>query len=128
MKLQSIEKKLKEFTINSPFWFNRLENKKGMFSAYMQGDNPCGEGWEEYIEFPMPKTSRELAESLSSAIWEIYDSFDIEDNVCMWLEAKKNGCSGVPCVVELVHNEEYKENELEKFAFHLNKIVDKEAE
>ena len=34
----------------------------------------------------------------------------------MWLEAKRNGTSGVPGVVDLVHNEEYKEKTLRDFA------------
>ena len=34
----------------------------------------------------------------------------------MWLEAKRNGTSGVPGVIDLVHNEEYKEKALKNFA------------
>lgn len=35
---------------------------------------------------------------------EYYQGFDVEDHVKMWLEAKSNGVSGVPGVVELVED------------------------
>lgn len=41
---------------------------------------------------------RDIAKELSY----LYESFDVEDHVAMWLEAKSNGVSGVPDVTTLV--------------------------
>ena len=51
-------------------------------------------------------------EKLYFEVIHAYDCFDIEENVLLMLEAKRNGFQGVPGVVDLVHNEEYKENAL----------------
>lgn len=39
----------------------------------------------------------------------------MEEHVYNMLEAKRNGFSGVPNVVDFVKNEEYKENALKKY-------------
>lgn len=39
------------------------------------------------------------------------------------LEAKRNGLQGVPYVVDLVHDEEYKENALKEFAERLRDLL-----
>ena len=46
----------------------------------------------------------------------IFQDFDVEEETYLMLEAKRNGFQGVPGVVDLVHNEEYKENALKEFA------------
>lgn len=32
----------------------------------------------------------------------LYDNFDVDDHVAMWLKAKSNGVSDVPCVTTLI--------------------------
>ena len=39
------------------------------------------------------------------------------------LEAERNGFQGVPEVVDLVHNEEYKKNALKKFSDKLRDLL-----
>lgn len=95
----------------------------------MQGDNPCCEDW--CIEFTIdnPTTKKELIEILADEILELYEGFDIEEETYVMLEAKRNGVSGVPDMVALVHNEEYKENALKEFAEKLRNLynnLDKE--
>ena len=55
-----------------------------------------------------PKTKRELIDSLYKEVWNCYDTFDVEEETYLMLEAKRNGFRGVPGIVDLVHNEEYK--------------------
>ncbi len=47
---------------------------------------------------------------------DYYDNFDIDSEVYMWLEAKQNGVSGVPNVVELVEEEKTIEDTLYKLS------------
>lgn len=115
MTLQEIKNALDEISEGTDFSFMDCELADGMISTYMYGDNPCGEDWEEEITIPAPDKKEDLRKSLTAAIKTIRDNFDIEDNVVMWLDAKRHGIGGVPNVVELVHNEEYKENALEEF-------------
>ena len=56
-------------------------------------------------------------------MWELYDDFDVEKKTYLMLEAKRNGFQGVPGVVDLVHNEEYKENALKEFAEKLRDLL-----
>lgn len=58
-------------------------------------------------------------------MWELYDDFDVEEETYLMLEAKRNGFQGVPGVVDLVHNEEYKENALKEFAEKLRDLLQK---
>ena len=76
-----------------------------------------------------PTTKKELTKILADEIWTLYEVFDVEEETDLMLEAKRNGVSGVPGVVALVHNEEYKENALKKFAEKLQNLynnLDKE--
>lgn len=43
-----------------------------------------------------------------------YENFDIDEHVEMWLEAKRNGVSGVPSAVELVDDAKEIDSMLEK--------------
>lgn len=63
-----------------------------------------------------PKTKKELIKSLYNEVYEYYEAFDVEEEIYIMLEAKRNGFKGVPGIVTLVHNEEYKENALGEFA------------
>lgn len=48
-------------------------------------------------------------------IYDYWQGFDIEEEVLMWLEAKRNGTSGIPNVVDLVEEEK----EIEKTLYDL---------
>ena len=115
MKIEKIEKYLEEVSQGTDFSFTVEEEKNKEVTLYMQGDNPENEDWCITLTIKNPKTKRELLENLCEEIDDCYDAFDIEENVYLMLEAKKNGFRGVPDVVSLVHNEEYKENALYEF-------------
>ena len=116
MKIDKMEKYLDEVSEGTDFSFKIDVDRNGEITLYMQGDNPCGEDWCETLEIGNPKTKKELIEVLYNEVTHAYDCFDIEENVMLMLEAKANGFSGVPYVVDLVHNEEYKENALHEFS------------
>lgn len=115
MKIEKIEKYLEEVSEGTDFSFTVEEEENKELTLYMQGDNPEGEDWCETLTIKNPKTKKELLESLCEEIDDCHDTFDIEENVLLMLEAKRNGFQGVPDVVSLVHNEEYKENALFEF-------------
>lgn len=79
--------------------------------------------WCTDITIKNPKTKKELIETLHEKMWELYDDFDVEEETYLMLEAKRNGFQGVPGVVDLVHNEEYKENALKEFAEKLRDLL-----
>ena len=116
MKIEKIEKYLEEVSEGTDFVLKVEEEKNKEFILYMHGDNPCNEDWCETLTIQNPKTKKELIESLYKEVWNCYDAFDVEENTYLWLEAKRNGFNGVPGVVDLVHNEEYKENALKEFS------------
>jgi len=116
MKIPTMEKYLEKVSDGTDFSFKIDEERSGEITLYMQGDNPCGEDWCETLEIENPKTKKELIKKLYDEVCHCYDCFDIEENVRLMLEAKANGFSGVPGVVDLVHNEEYKENALHEFS------------
>ena len=82
----------------------------------MNGDNPCGEDWLENLIIKNPETEKELIGLIYAEVLDCYESFDVEEHVYNMLGAKRNGFSGVPDVVDLVKNEEYKENTLKVYA------------
>ena len=90
----------------------------------MNGDNPCGEDWYEYLNIENPETEKDLLYELYKEVYSCYESFDVEEHVYNMLDAKRNGFSGVPDVVDLVHNEEYKENALKEYADKLMEMYD----
>ena len=45
-------------------------------------------------------------EEVKTYLYNLYQDFDIEDHVLMWLDAKRNGDISVPDVVTLVHDAE----------------------
>ena len=116
MKIDKMEKYLDEVSEGTDFSFKIDVERSGETTLYMQGDNPCGEDWCETLDIGNPKTKKELMEKLYNEVTHAYDCFDIEENVMLMLEAKRNGFQGVPDVVDLVHNEEYKENALYEFS------------
>ena len=122
MKIEKIEEYLEEVSEGTDFTFTVQVEKNKELTLYMQGDNPENEDWCETLTIKNPKTKNELIESLWNEVLHCYNVFDIEENVALMLEAKRNGFRGVPGVVDLVHNEEYKENALKEFAYKLRDL------
>lgn len=89
----------------------------------MYGDNPENEDWFEYLDLENPETEKDLLYELYTEVLVCYESFDIEEHVYTMLDAKRNGFSGVPNVVDLVHNEEYKKNALNAYAEKLKNLL-----
>ena len=118
MKADKLEKYLDELSDGTDFDFRISEIKNGEVELYMQGDNPCNE-----VTIKNLKTKKELIETLHEKIWKLYDDFDVGEETYLMLEAKRNGFQGVPGVVDLVHNEEYKENALKEFAEKLRDLL-----
>lgn len=116
MTIDQIANKLEKLSKGTDFSFDISENKNEEIELLVDGDNPECEDWSFYITVETPETEEDLAKSLCKEFWDLYDSYNVEENVYMWLEAKRNGTSGVPGVVDLVHNEEYKVEALKKFA------------
>ena len=116
MSINQIVNSLEKLSGGSNFSFEISENKNEEIELLVDGDNPQYEDWSFYITVETPETEEDLAKSLSKEFWNLYNDYDAEKNVYMWLEAKRNGTSGIPGVVDLVHNEEYKEKALRKFA------------
>ncbi len=123
MQTDKLEKYLDELSDGTDFAFSISEVRNGEVELYMHGDNPCNEDWCTEITIKNPKTKKELIETLHEKMWELYDNFDIEEETYLILEAKRNGLRGVPGVVDLVHNEEHKENALKEFAEKLRDLL-----
>lgn len=121
MTIVKIEKYLQKISEGTDFLFT-IEKEDKELTLYMQGDNPCGEDWCTEFSIKPPKTKKELIESVYNEVFERYEAFDVEEETYSMLEAKRNGFVGVPDVVDLVHNEEYKENALMEFSEKLAKL------
>ena len=122
MKIEKIEKYLEEISEGTDFDFRIADVHDGEIELYMQGDNPCNEDWCIDITIKNPKTKKELIEILHEKLWQLSDAFDVEEETYLMLEAKRNGFRGIPGIVDLVHNEEYKENALKEFAEKLREL------
>ena len=69
------------------------------------------EDFSEEIE--LPQTLQEFEE----ALWSLYNNFDVDEHVEMWLEAKFNGnVDGIPSARVLVEESERIERDLEELA------------
>ena len=123
MKIEKIEKYLDEVSEGTDFDFRISDVHDGEIELYMQGDNPCNEDWCIDITIKNPKTKKELIEILHEKLWQLSDAFDVEEETYLMLEAKRNGFRGIPGIVDLVHNEEYKENALKEFAEKLRGLL-----
>ena len=121
MNTDKLEQYLDELSDGTDFSFEISEATDETIELYMYGDNPCREDWCTEIIIDNPTTKKELTKILANKILELYEVFDVEE--------ERNGISGVPGVIDLVHNEEYKENALKKFAEKLQNLynnLDKE--
>lgn len=116
MTREQLEKYLEKVSENTDFTFEITEFNDSEIELEMHGDNPEGEDWFEYLDIENPKTEKDLLYELYKEVLFCYGSFDVEEETYLMLEAKRNGFSGVPGVVDLVHNEEYKENALKEYA------------
>lgn len=123
MKKEKLEKYLDELSEGTDFSFRTSEVQNGEIELYMQGFNPEREDWFTEFIIKNPNTKKELIEILYETLWELYNDFDVEEETYLMLEAKRNGLRGVPNVVDLVHNEEYKENALKEFAEKLRDLL-----
>lgn len=72
----------------------RLE-KYAEFSQF----SPAGQDYSFVVFYD---ALREIPEK----VFETWDNFDIDEEVALWLEAKRNGVSGVPSVVDLVKDQQ----------------------
>lgn len=129
MNTDKLEQYLDELSDGTDFSFEISEATDETIELYMYGDNPCREDWCTEIIIDNPTTKKELTKILANNLLELYEVFDVEEETYLMLEAKRNGFSGVPDVVALVHNEEYKENALKEFAEKLRNLynnLDKE--
>ena len=122
MKIEKIEKYLEEISEGTDFDFRIADVHDGEIELYMQGDNPCNEDWCIDITIKNPKTKKELIEILHEKLWQLSDAFDVKEETYLMFEAKRNGFRGIPGIVDLVHNEEYKENALKEFAEKLREL------
>lgn len=116
MTKKRLEQLLEKYRKNTDFTFEITEFNDSEIELEMYGDNPEGEDWFEYLNIENPETEKELIGLLYAEVLDCYESFNVEEHVYNMLDAKRNGFSGVPDVVDLVHNEEYKENALKEYA------------
>lgn len=116
----AVEEFMNNVADGTDFQFN-LENETELS---VNGDNPCGEDWNMYITVPECETMKEVLDYMVHEFEELYENFDVEEETYIMLEAKRNGFRGVPGVVDLVHNEEYKKNALKEFANKLGALYE----
>ena len=123
MKIENIEKYLEEVSDGTDFSFTVEEEENKELTLYMEGYNPEGEDWCIEIKIKNPKTKGEVNENLYKKVYECYEAFDVEEETYLMLEAKRNGFQGVPGIIDLVHNEEYKKNTLKEFVNKLRRLI-----
>lgn len=129
MTIEEIEEYLEAWCDGTAFCLRHVKQQDKQFYLEFNGDNPCREDWRNEIIIDNPTAKKELTKILADEIWTLYEVFDVEEETYLMLEAKRNGFSGVPGVVALVHNEEYKENALKEFTEKLRNLynnLDKE--
>lgn len=73
-----------------------------------------------FEEIELPQTLPELNDDL----WMLYDNFDVDEHVEMWLEAKFNGSvDGIPSARVLVEESERIEKDLGELARRFNMAI-----
>ena len=123
MNKYKIEKYLKKLTNGTSFWFDvGIASDESEIGLDIHGENPEGEDWQWYFPIKNSDDKKDLLEAIKEEIENELDCFDIEENVYLMLEAKRNGFRGVPNVVDLVANEQYKEKALREFLEKLNSV------
>lgn len=123
MDIEKINEYLSEISEGTPFSLEaRMEDSD--IVLYINGDNPAGEDWWMEEVIANPDTREELIEIVYWTIKHLYEGFDVDEEVYIKLEAKFYGARrGIPDVVTLVHNEEFKQDALEQFAMELYALL-----
>ena len=95
-----------------------LENRGGAVSSYtddgrveLEKYSPAGEDFSICVG----------VENLPSEVREYAAGFDIDEHIEMWIEARKNGVSGVPSTRELVKDAEDIDKMLQEIAAALSR-------
>lgn len=78
------------------------ESQNGRTYVEMGRHSPAGEDFSMIIDFDSEDQCSSFRDSLES----YYEDFDIDEHVEMWVEARRNGISGVPSIRELVKDAE----------------------
>lgn len=103
MNEKRLRKYLKKLAKETDFWFDiELTSDKTNVELTIHGDNPEGEDWQWSFSVKNSNKERKFLEAIRIEIKNAYDNFDIEENVELMLEAKRNGCQGIPNVVDLL--------------------------
>lgn len=128
MDIEKINEYLSEISEGTPFFLEaRMEDS--YIVLYITGDNPAGEDWQMEEVVANPDTREELIEIVYGTIRHLYESFDVDEEVYIKLEAKfYGGVRGIPDAASLVYNEEFKQDALEQFSAKLYKLLKEEKE
>ncbi len=78
------------------------ESQNGRTYVEMGQHSLAGEDFSMIIDFDAEDQCSSFRDSLES----YYEDFDIDEHVEMWVEARRNGISGVPSIRELVKDAE----------------------
>lgn len=64
-----------------------------------------------------------MREDFKREIFEIYDRYDVDEEVVMFLNAARSGLAGVPSASDLVHNCEDIQESLYEFTNSVTRII-----
>ena len=98
-------------------WKVEFSEHESRWAAVFSQYSPAGEDFSFLVLY-------ENVDDIPSAVKEECESFNEEDHVMMWLEAKKNGVSGVPALRDFVDDAE----EIHKMMSELANKLEGEAE
>lgn len=114
-------------------WINhikeRLDNKIFNLEATLNDDNYAVSfnvenyyGEDKYCEFEISNSldGEERQRQFAKKIEDIYLSYDVDEEVEMWMEAKRNGMKGIPSAINLVNNCKEINNNLKEFSDTVN--------
>lgn len=76
--------------------------------------SPAGEDLIEQIDLTKP---------IKEQVWEIYNDFDEDEHVEMWVEARRNGVNGVPSIRELVQDADEIKRMYEELAIRISEVA-----
>lgn len=107
----------KEISSGLKMLLSKAEEMGWNWDAYIEPDNrrayveirqasPAGEDFSMIIDFK----EKEQAKSFKENLQMYYEDFDVDEHIEMWIEARRNGISGVPSTRELVKDAEAIEN------------------
>lgn len=81
-------------------WIEKCQNDRTYVE--MAKHSPAGEDFSMIIDFD----ARDQCDSFRDSLESYYEDFDIDEHIEMWIEAKRNGISGVPSIRKLVDDAE----------------------